>query len=72
MKAVEDLSSTRPSSATPCPGCGAPLEHLGGNKQTSTGKPPVEIDHYACAACRARWVHHSVRGWRRTEIQLEE
>jgi hypothetical protein len=54
----------------PCGSCGEPLDWLGRQTQKVAGGEPVRVEHWACAACGRRWVHHSERGWRETKVDL--
>ncbi len=53
-----------------CGLCGEALVWLGSQTQQAKGEAPVKIVHWECPGCGARWVHHSERGWRETNVDL--
>jgi hypothetical protein len=60
---------TTKESAT-CGVCGAGLAWLGSQTQRTADGRSVAIVHWECASCRRKWVHHSERGWRETNVDL--
>ena len=60
------MTEVKPS----CARCGTELEWLGSHAQRVAGGPETKVVHWSCPGCKARWVHHSVRGWRETKVDL--
>ncbi len=53
-----------------CAHCRTTLEWLGSHSQRAKGAPEVKVVHWSCPGCKRRWVHHSERGWRETQVDL--
>jgi RNase P subunit RPR2 len=53
-----------------CAHCQEPLAWLGSQTQRTGQGSPVTVVHWICPGCGRRWVHHSERGWRETNVDL--